>query len=111
MFKRFGTKQILQRHIRVHTGERPYSCSTCNKAFARRSHLITHRRTHTGEKPFSCPTCNKAFARRSHLITHRRTHTGEKPFSCPTSVQPVTKPLQTNLPSSHIEEHTQRKTF
>lgn len=43
--KKLSNKQSLNRHILIHTGDRPYPCQHCDKSFRLRHHLIGHERT------------------------------------------------------------------
>ena len=82
--KIFMSPSQLCRHQSIHTGERPFKCTTCHMAFSQssRHHLTEHERTHTGERPYKCTQCGKAFVKRGNLKVHERTHTGEKPYAC-----------------------------
>ncbi|KAJ5875287.1 uncharacterized protein N7473_012634 [Penicillium subrubescens] len=52
-------------------------CNVCGKRYTKREHLQRHERIHSGDKPFTCPVCGRCFARQDVLNRHARVHRGD----------------------------------
>ncbi|CAG7719500.1 unnamed protein product [Allacma fusca] len=106
--KKFRFKSQLNRHVKIHTGDRPHSCDVCGGTFASRWHLSRHQMTHLVEqKVFFCDLCLTAFSRKKNFELHSKVHAKQKPFKC--GECPACFKVKDEL-VLHMQVHAGRKT-
>lgn len=70
--KSFPYRSYYLRHEKVHRKTR-HICGYCDRQFSCKSNLDRHVRLHTGQKPYTCQDCFEGFQNRSEYTQHKNT--------------------------------------
>nr|XP_010963957.1 transcription factor HIVEP2 [Camelus bactrianus]XP_045380560.1 transcription factor HIVEP2 [Camelus bactrianus]XP_045380561.1 transcription factor HIVEP2 [Camelus bactrianus]XP_045380562.1 transcription factor HIVEP2 [Camelus bactrianus]XP_045380563.1 transcription factor HIVEP2 [Camelus bactrianus]XP_045380564.1 transcription factor HIVEP2 [Camelus bactrianus]XP_045380565.1 transcription factor HIVEP2 [Camelus bactrianus]XP_045380566.1 transcription factor HIVEP2 [Camelus bactrianus]XP_ len=103
-------EQSEDAHKKEHKPKKPgkYICPYCSRACAKPSVLKKHIRSHTGERPYPCIPCGFSFKTKSNLYKHRKSHAHAiKAGLVPFTDSAVSKlDLEANLIDGEAEIHS-----
>lgn len=73
-FKLFIDIEITKYNNIDNNNKKYFNCDLCVKKYLNFYRLKTHYRIHTGERPYKCEICNKAFTRSDIRNKHLKIH-------------------------------------
>ncbi|MXQ94926.1 hypothetical protein E5288_WYG010006 [Bos mutus] len=82
----------LRAHERLHSGERPFPCPQCGRAYTLATKLRRHLKSHLADKPHRCPTCGMGYALLQSLRRHQLSHQPGAPASLPCEPPATSEP-------------------
>ena len=75
----FKSTRSLKHHMKTHTGETGWSCSSCSKILASRAMQDLHLKSCGQEKGHWCRECNKGYTTKQALVAHLKAKHGPAP--------------------------------
>ena len=102
--------RALKGHNKEHMTKAPYECNVgkCEYSSSDKSTLARHMRTHTGEKPFECRLCNYGFTTKANCERHLKNKhgkTGRDTIRENLIVHETDEPDANALHKMHLEAH------
>lgn len=104
-------------NLKLHSGEKPFSCKDCKRKFSTlrglKSHLVSclkpeNQKLKFSPKIFGCKICKKKFVSKVNLTLHSKSHNNQYIYNCQTCGKGFNR---NNNFKVHLRTHTEEKPF